>query len=89
MTDKERKRIANRKYYEKNKDRLAEKWKNDDKRKEYLKEYYKQNKEIILKRAREWNERNKEARKLIVERKKRSELKTFWEVHDGRRNKTP
>ena len=26
MTDKERKRIANRKYYEKNKDRLAEKW---------------------------------------------------------------
>ena len=41
MTDKERKRIANRKYYEKNKDRLAEKWKNDDKRKEYLKEYYK------------------------------------------------
>ena len=40
MTDKERKRIANRKYYEKNKDRLAEKWKNDNKRKEYLKEYY-------------------------------------------------
>ena len=37
MTDKERKRIANRKYYEKNKDRLAEKWKHDDKRKEYLK----------------------------------------------------
>ena len=41
MTDKERKRIANRKYYEKNKDRLAEKWKHDDDRKEYLKEYYK------------------------------------------------
>ena len=32
MTKKERKSIANRKYYEKNKDRLAEKWKNDDKR---------------------------------------------------------
>ena len=87
MTDKERKRIANRKYYEKNKDRLAEKWKNDDKRKEYLKEYYKQNKDAILKRAKDWNERNKEARKLIVERKKRSELKTFWEVHDAKRNK--
>ena len=43
MTDKERKRIANRKYYEKNKDRLAEKWKHDDNRKEYLKEYYKKN----------------------------------------------
>ena len=80
MTDKERKRIANRKYYEKNKDRLAEKWKHDDNRKEYLKEYYKQNKEIILKRAAEWNKRNKEARKLIVEREKRSKLKPFWEV---------
>ena len=51
MTDKERKKIANRKYYEKNKDRLAEKWKNDDKRKEYLKEYYVRNKDAILKRA--------------------------------------
>jgi len=80
MTDKERKRIANRKYYEKNKDRLAEKWKNDDKRKEYLKEYYKNNKDAILKRAKEWNVRNKEARKLIIEREKRSKLKPFWEV---------
>ena len=80
MTDKERKRIANRKYYEKNKDRLAEKWKHDDNRKEYLKEYYKNNKDAILKRAAEWNKRNKEARKLIVEREKRSKLKPFWEV---------
>lgn len=77
---KERKRIANRKYYEKNKDRLAEKWKNDDNRKEYLKEYYKNNKDVILKRAKEWNKRNKEARKLIVEREKRNKLKPFWEV---------
>ena len=80
MTDKERKQIANRKYYEKNKDRLAEKWKNDETRKEYLKEYYKNNKEAILDRAREWNKRNKESRKLIVEREKRSKLKSFWEV---------
>ena len=80
MTDKERKQIANRKYYEKNKDRLAEKWKNDDDRKEYLKEYYKNNKEAILQRAKEWNKRNKEARKLIMEREKRSRLKPFWEV---------
>ena len=80
MTDKERKRIANRKYYEKNKDRLAEKWKYDDNRKEYLKEYYKNNKEAILERAKEWNKRNKEARKLIMEREKRSKLKPFWEV---------
>ena len=77
---KERKKIANRKYYEKNKDRLAEKWKNDDDRKEYLKEYYKENKETILQRAQEWNRRNKEARKLIMEREKRSKLKPFWEV---------
>lgn len=71
---------SNRKYYQKNKDRLAEKWKNDEKRKAYLKEYYKKNKEIILERAREWNKRNKEARKLIMEREKRSKLKPFWEV---------
>ena len=87
MTDKERKKIANRKYYEKNKDRLAEKWKHDDNRKEYLKEYYKNNKESILKRAKEWNDRNKEARKLIVEREKRNKLKTFWEVHDAKKVK--
>jgi len=81
MTKKEKKSIANSKYYQKNKDRLAEKWKNDEDRKEYLKEYYKQNKEIILKRAGEWNKRNKEARKLIVEREKRRRLKSFWEVN--------
>ena len=80
MKDKEKKSIANRKYYEKNKDRLAEKWKNDEDRKEYLKEYYKNNKEIILERAREWNRKNKESRKLIVERRKRRELKPFWIV---------
>lgn len=80
MIDKERKRIANRKYYEKNKDRLAEKWKHDDRRKDYLKEYYKNNKEAILQRAKEWNKRNKEARKLIIEREKRNKLKPFWIV---------
>ncbi len=80
MIDKEKKSIANRKYYEKNKDRLAEKWKNDEDRKEYLKEYYKKNKEIIIERAREWNRKNKESRKLIVERRKRRELKPFWIV---------
>ena len=81
MNKKEKKSIANNKYYQKNKDRLAEKWKNDEARKEYLKEYYKQNKEIILKRAGEWNKRNKEARKLIVEREKKSKLKPFWEIN--------
>ena len=80
MKDKEKKSIANRKYYEKNKDRLAEKWKNDEDRKKYLKEYYKNNKETILERAREWNRKNKESRKSIVERRKRRELKPFWIV---------
>ena len=80
MTDKERKQIANRKYYEKNKDCLAEKWKHDEDRKEYLKVYYTENKEAILEPAKEWNKRNKEARKLIMEREKRSKLKPFWEV---------
>jgi len=81
MNKKDKKSIANNKYYQKNKDRLAEKWKNDEARKEYLKEYYKQNKEIILKRAVEWNKRNKESRKLIVEREKRNKLKPFWEMN--------
>ena len=43
--------------------------------------YYQKNKEIILERAREWNKRNKEARKLIVEREKRNKLKPFWEIN--------
>ena len=49
--------------------------------KEYLKDYYKQNKEIILERSKDWNIRNKEARKLIVERERISKLKSFWEVN--------
>ena len=81
MNKKEKKSIANNKYYQKNKDRLAEKWKHDEDRKEYLKEYYNKNKEIILERAKEWNKRNKEARKLIIEREKKSKLKSFWEVN--------
>ena len=72
---------SNKIYYQKNKDRPAEKWKNDESRKAYLREYYQKNKEIILERAREWNKRNKEARKLIVEREKRSKLKPFWKVN--------
>ena len=72
---------SNKIYYQKNKDRLAEKWKNDESRKAYLREYYQKNKEIILERARVWNKRNKEARKLIVEREKRNKLKPFWEIN--------
>ena len=72
---------SNKIYYQKNKDRLAEKWKNDKSRKAYLREYYKKNKKIILERAREWNKRNKGSRKLIVEREKRTKLKPFWEVN--------
>ena len=72
---------SNKIYYQKNKDRLAEKWKNDESRKAYLREYYKKNKEIILERAKEWNKRNKEARKLIIEREKRNKLKPFWKLN--------
>jgi len=72
---------SNKIYYQKNKDRLAEKWKNDESRKTYLREYYKKNKGKILERAREWNKRNKEARKLIIEREKRNKLKPFWEIN--------
>ena len=72
---------SNKIYYQKNKDRLAETWKKDESRKAYLREYYQKNKKIILERAREWNKRNKEARKLIIEREKRNKLKPFWEVN--------
>jgi len=84
MTNKEKKSIANSKYYQKNKDRLAEKWKHDEERKGYLKEYYKKNKEIILERAREWSRKNKESRKLIVERRKRRKLKPFWIIKSNK-----
>ena len=43
LTKKEKKSIANSKYYQKNKDRLAEKWKNDEVRKEKLRVYYQKN----------------------------------------------
>ena len=86
MTKKEKKSIANNKYYQKNKDRLAEKWKNDEVRKEKLKVYYLRNKEIILERAREWNRKNKEARRLITGRIKKSKIQTFWQVNEKKRN---
>ena len=81
LTKKDKKSISNSKYYQKNKDRLAEKWKNDEKRKDKLKVYYQKNKEIILERAREWNRQNKEQRKLIFERQKKSKLQSFWQVN--------
>ncbi len=81
LTKKEKKSIANSKYYQKNKDRLAEKWKNDEVRKEKLRVYYQKNKDIILERAREWNRKNKEQRKLIFERQKKSKLQSFWQVN--------
>jgi len=86
MTKKEKKSIANNKYYQKNKDRLAEKWKNDEVRKEKLKVYYQKNKEIILERAREWYRNNIESRKLITGRIKKSKLQTFWQVNEAKRN---
>ena len=86
MTKQEKKSIANNKYYQKNKDRLAEKWKNDEVRKEKLKVYYQKNKEIILERAREWNRKNKQARKLITERDKKSKIQTFWQINKETRN---
>ncbi len=85
LTKKEKKSIANNKYYQKNKDRLAEKWKNDELRKEKLKVYYQKNKEIILERAREWNRKNKDARKIITERQKKSKLQSFWQINVEKR----
>ena len=82
LTKKEKKSIANSKYYQKNKDRLAEKWKNDEVRKEKLRVYYQKNKEIILERAREWNKKNKEQRKLIIERQRKSKIQSFWQVNN-------
>lgn len=79
---KEKKSEYNKTYYEKNKDRLAEKWKNDAKRKEKLREYYKNNKKRILERAKRWNAQNKEARKLIVERSKKNKVKSFWHIQN-------
>ena len=65
MIDKEKKAEANRKYYEKNKEWLAEKWKNDPIRKEKQREYYLNNRERILKRNKEWNIENEGPMRLI------------------------
>ena len=60
-------RIRRRKaeWYEKNKERLAEKWSNDPKRKETQKIYYKSNKKKIMDRAKRWNKENHGQRKII------------------------
>ena len=57
LTKKEKKSIANSKYYQKNK-------------------------EIILERAREWNRKNKEQRKIITERQKKTKIQSFWQVNN-------
>ena len=54
--------IKNSKYYQKHKVRLAEKWKNDENRKKYLRWYYQENKEVIIKKAAEWQKDNPERR---------------------------
>ena len=79
---------SNKIYYQKNKDRLAEKWKNDESRKAYLREYYQKNKEIILERAREWNRKNKDARQIITERQKKSKLQSFWQINVEKRTES-
>lgn len=80
MTDKEKKAEANRKYYEKNKERLGEKWKNDLKRKEKQREYYLNNREEILKRNKKWNVENVGAMKLIRSRYNKLKQNYTWEV---------
>ena len=60
-------RIRRRKaeWYEKNKERLAEKWSNDPKRKETQKNYYKINKKKIMDIAKRLNKENHGQRKII------------------------
>ena len=61
----ERIRIRKAEWYEKNKERLAEKWSNDPKRKETQKKYYKNNKKKISDREKKWNKENHGQRKII------------------------
>jgi hypothetical protein len=65
---KEKKKLANQKYYQKYKNTLAHKWKNDPLRKDKLKKYYQLNKDSIIKTATLWNKANKEQRQLIITR---------------------
>ena len=69
---------TNRKYYLKNRDRLAEKWKNDPRRKEYWKQYYLEHKEIIIERAKIWNNEHKEAKRLFDQRSKQKNNRQEW-----------
>ena len=61
----ERIRRKKAEWYEKNKERLAEKWSSDPKRKETQRIYYKKNKIKISDRAKKWNKENHGQRKII------------------------
>ena len=65
--DVKNERIRRRKaeWYEKNKERLAEKWSNDPKRKDTQKKYYKSNKKKIMDRAKICYKENHGQRKII------------------------
>jgi len=70
MTKQERQAIAAKKWYEKNKEKIAEKRKG--KRQEASKAYYLKNKEKAKKQAREWAIANPEKCKLILEKSRKN-----------------
>ena len=75
MDKKDKKRIANKKWYESHKNEIQEKrLLNKDKQKEFCAIYYAKNKEIYKKRAKEWAKNNPDKDKKIhmIARWKRS-----------------
>ena len=75
--EKERKRKAE--WYLQNRERLAEKWKNNTVRKMIKRKWYQKNKKISIERAKKWNAKHAEARRLIIVRHlHKKSWKTGW-----------
>jgi 5-methylcytosine-specific restriction endonuclease McrA len=85
LTYKERKRISDKKYYLKNREKIRAQAKvyaskNKEKIKEYKDQYYLEHKEELMKKALKWCKDNPEKRKAISKRDndKRAFLKRRW-----------
>lgn len=61
-------KVQKQEWYQRNKERILEKEKNNVRKKETQREWYLKNREQCIKRAIKWSKSNPEARELIVHR---------------------
>ena len=61
-------KVQKQEWYQRNKERILEKQRSSERRREIQREWYLKNKEKCIERAIEWSKTNPEARELIVHR---------------------